>query len=59
MNHVLDLRNRKGEVRGDGWLAAWILAAVLIVAGLVYFHYLDSGCKVNGIITWGGKSCIN
>ena len=64
MKNVLDLR-QPVEVEIDystpdfSWLAAYALAFILLIAGLLYAHWLDSGCVLNGIMTWSGKVCIN
>lgn len=64
MSKILDLR-KPAEIEIDystpdlSWLAAYALAAIVLIAGFAYLYWLDSGCALNGVMTWTGKVCIN
>jgi hypothetical protein len=36
------------------------LVSVLVVLalGFGYLKWLDHGCPLNGVMTWGGKECV-
>lgn len=34
------------------------IAIVMILLGMAYLIYLDYGCEIGGVMTWGGKVCV-
>lgn len=36
-----------------------VVFLILIALGIGYLVWLDSGCKLSGVMTWHGKECIN
>ena len=36
-----------------------IVFIALLALGIGYIMWLDSGCALSGIMTWGGKVCFN
>lgn len=51
---VFTVRGRKCSM---DW-KLWAGFGVLLVAGFLYMVWLDYGCAISGVITWGGKMCI-
>ncbi len=35
-----------------------ILFTALLAVGIAYLTWLDSGCELNGVMTWHGKECV-
>lgn len=64
MHNVLDLRYKKPltftENLDRAEYGAWwyALGFIVLVVGFTYIAWLDSGCELSGVMTWGGKVCV-
>lgn len=59
--NILDLRQpTEIEVDFSRPRINWNVVAffVALALGVAYLYWLDSGCALNGIMTWTGKVCI-
>lgn len=36
----------------------FIVCALLLVLGLAYLFWLETGCELGGAMTWNGKVCV-
>lgn len=41
------------------YIVPGIVFVVGLSLGIAYLLWLDSGCGLSGIMTWGGKVCFN
>lgn len=61
--NVLNLKKSREEENyspdSDGyWIAGLILAIAILASTIAFNEWLDSGCQLQGRVTWHGKVCI-
>lgn len=62
--NILDLRDankaKYEEALADkrDAVIVWTTFIGLLVLGIAYLYYLQSGCALDGVMAWGGKVCV-